>query len=82
MNREFMSEYFDRRYEDLMAIRDENASQKTAEAEKELMARCGGMDTALWEAYEKCMDARAAEYDFLLREVYLAGAEDREQMIK
>ena len=88
MDREFMSDYYEMRYESLMTGAEQFedpeyqlASTHLREAEDELAKLIGGVGTDEWCIYERCIDAHHEIEGLYYKQLYLAGAEDREKML-
>ena len=89
MDREFMSDYYEMRYESLMTGAEQFedpeyrlASTHLREAEDELAKLIGGVGTDGWCIYERCIDAHHEIEGLYYKQLYLAGAEDREKMLR
>ena len=89
MDKEFMSDYYEMRFESLMTRTEQfdnpdyrQAEQELCEAEDALAELIGTVGTEGWRLYERCIDARHNIEGFHYKMLYLSGAEDREKMLR
>ena len=88
MNKAFMSEFYDRFYEDpifeTVGNKEEleDIQKRRTEAEGNLKAIIGDVGTPAWRAYEAAMKVHYEYLDFVAKEMYLKGAEDRDKMLE
>lgn len=88
MNKAFMSEFYDRFYEDpifeTVGNKEEleDIQKRRTEAEENLKAIIGDVGTPAWRAYEAAMKVHYEYLDFVAKEMYLKGAEDRDKMLE
>ena len=80
MDKEFMSDYYEMRYDSLVTgaeqLEDPEyrlASTHLQEAEDELAKLIGGVGTDGWCIYERCIDAHHGIEGFYYKQLYLAG---------
>lgn len=88
MNQAFMSDFYDKFYEDpifetvgkmekFLQIR-----KKHQEAQEKLKAIIGDVGTPAWKAYEATMAIQYEYVNYVAKSMYLKGAEDREKMLE
>lgn len=88
MNKAFMSEFYDKFYEDpifetvggmeeFLQIR-----KKHQEAQEKLKEIIGNVGTPAWKAYEAAMAMQYEYVHLVAKAMYLKGAEDREKMLE
>lgn len=88
MNKEFMSEFYDRFYEDCIfetvgeSPKMEEMRKRRTEAESHLKSIIGEVGTPAWRAYEAAMKVHYEYLDFVVKSMYLKGAEDRDKMLE
>ena len=89
MDKEFMESYYDMRYESLMMVSEEwndpayqKACEELREAENALAELIGSVGTDGWRMYERCINTYSEVNGFHFKAIYLAGAEDREKMLR
>ena len=89
MDKEFMSDYYEMRFESLMTRTEQfenpdyrQAEQELRKAEDALAELIGTVGTDGWRLYERCIDARHNIEGFHYKMMYLCGAEDREKMLR
>lgn len=88
MNKEFMSKFYDRFYEDpifeTVGKSEEMADirKRHTEAEEKLKSIIGDVGTPAWRAYEAAMKVQYEYLDFIAKSMYLKGAEDRDKMLE
>ena len=89
MDREFVADYFDLIYDNLMNTEPwkcdelyQRAHLDTHFAEKEIEELSGGLDSELYTAHEKYVNMLMREGEYVCKYMFLAGAEARERMLR
>lgn len=88
MNREMMLHYFEKEYEDPIGeIMGDNPEFKRINdlfftKSEELCQLVGGVNSPAWDLFEEVMDEYHKIELILSTEMYLKGAEDRDEMLK
>jgi hypothetical protein len=87
MDRDFMSDYYDRMYEGtgLLIPQSEEYRQLRKEygkVEKQLLEKLGGITSDVWKLHERLIMLAYYTSDIVAKDAYLKGAEDRERMLR
>ena len=88
MNKAFMSDFYDRYYEDpVFETIGENEKfldirKRHSEAQEKLKAIIGDVGTPAWKAYEAATKVQYEYVDLVAKSMYLKGAEDRDKMLE
>ena len=88
MDKVFMRDFYQKFYSDpyQIAIGDSEVFSEKREfryqIEEELTLLLGGPHTEAYKKFDEFITAWADEYDVMLEEMYLLGAEDREKMLR
>lgn len=89
MDREFMEEYYNLKYQDGFMLKAMEMEGRCKDLQEEVMAMEGKMEAIMRREGEECLlfhrklfVAKGELDELIMRLAYLQGAEDREKMLK